>query len=236
MIVSINQPAYLPWLGYFDRIYKSDIHVVLDHVQFEKNSMINRNKILANGKEVMLTIPLQTKGKFGDLVIKDVAVIQNQKWRKKHLSSIMQSYSKAPCKADFFPELQILYEDEGASLGDVLSKDMAFFLRALGINNTQIVYSSGMNISGAKSELVLNICKALGATEYISGPFGREYLDEDSFADNGIEIIYHDYQHPEYSQMGAKFVPYLSTLDLLFNEGENALKILSHDKRRLSRV
>jgi len=236
MIVSINQPAYLPWLGYFDRIYKSDIHVVLDHVQFEKNSMVNRNKILSNGQEVMLTIPLQTKGKFGDLVIKDVDVVQNHPWRKKHFRSITQSYSKSTYKADIFSELQRFYESDDCSLGRVLKANMEFFIRALRIDDTKIVYSSAMNVLGTKSELVLNICKALGARQYISGPFGREYLDEKSFADNAIEIIYHDYQHPEYSQKGKKFIPYLSTLDLLFNEGEHALKILSHDNRRLNHV
>jgi len=229
MLVSINQPAYLPWLGYFDRIYQSDVHVVLDHVQFEKNSMVNRNKILSNNKEVMLTIPLQTKGRFGDLAIKDVEIVQNTKWLKKHQSAILQSYAKTAYKDSLHSKLENFYQDiSGQNLGQVLKKNLEFFLHELAIDRSEIVYSSEMNAHGTKSELVLNICQELNATQYLSGPFGRDYLDISSFKKNRIEIVFHDYRHPVYRQTGGEFHPYLSILDLLFNEGSNSLNILAN--------
>lgn len=228
MLVSINQPAYLPWLGYFDRINKSDIHVVLDHVQFEKNSMVNRNKIISIGKESMLTIPLKTKGKFGDLAINKVEIAHNIKWIRKHQNAIFLSYAKAPNKVDLFDKLDGLYSGfKDLLLGDVLKSNLAFFLRELAIDKPKIVYSSEMNLHETKSDLVLSICKKLDATTYLSGPFGRSYLDRDSFKDNGIDIIFHDYKHPIYKQNSEEFKSCLSVLDLLFNEGSNALHILS---------
>ena len=94
MIVSINQPAYLPWLGYFDRIVQSDIHIVLDHVQFEKNSNINRNKIRTFNSWSWLTVPIKTKSKYGNLSINNLEIDNSYLWKKKHLRSIQQSYSK----------------------------------------------------------------------------------------------------------------------------------------------
>lgn len=232
MIVSINQPAYLPWLGYFDRIAQSDVHVVLDHVQFEKNSMVNRNKALANGKEVMLTIPLNTKGKFGNLAISEIEITKNSKWIKKHYSTIQQSYAKAPNKNLILPVLKDFYDScsEDELLNEVLAKNLACFLNLLKIKKTKILYSSQLDVSGSKSDLVLNICEFLGATEYLSGPFGRDYLDEESFESHNIKIQYHDYQHPAYKQSNTQFQSHLSVIDLLFNDAENALDIIRGNK------
>src|SRR5687767_15737851 len=95
MIVSINQPAYLPWLGYFDRIARSDLHVVLDHVQFEKNSMTNRNQIRAGAEARMLTVPVRTAGRFGQLPINELEVANYTPWARKHWQAISQGYSKS---------------------------------------------------------------------------------------------------------------------------------------------
>ena len=128
LIVSINQPAYLPWLGYFDRIYKSDIHVVLDHVQFEKNSMINRNKILANKQEQILTIPVKTKGKFGELAITSLEVADNVDWKNKHFRSIQQAYSKAKHKDKVLEKLSPLYKGNTSNfLAPILRLNLDIF-------------------------------------------------------------------------------------------------------------
>lgn len=228
MIVSINQPAYLPWLGYFDRIYKSDIHVVLDHVQFEKNSMVNRNKIISNQQEQMLTIPLKTKGKFGNLEINSVEVADNINWRSKHYRSIQQAYSKARFKDKVLEGLVKLYDTNSElALGPILRSNLDIFLELLALKDTTIMHSSEMECSGSNSDLILNICRDLKATSYISGPFGRQYLDEDKFAASGIDVIYHDYDHPTYMQRGSNFLSHMSTLDLLMNHGERSLEILS---------
>jgi hypothetical protein len=228
VIVSINQPAYLPWLGYFDRIFKSDIHVVLDHVQFEKNSMVNRNKIKSNQQAQMLTIPLRTKGRFGNLEINSLEVADNVSWRIKHYRSIDQAYSKSSYKDTVLGSLAKLYDNNSESaLGPILRSNLEIFLELLSLKDTTIMYSSEMNCRGHNSDLILNICRDLRATCYISGPFGRQYLDADKFEDSGINVIYHDYKHPTYMQGGPNFLSHLSTLDLLMNHGEQSLEILT---------
>ena len=228
MKISINQPAYIPWLGYFDRIAKSDLHIVLDHVQFEKNSMVNRNKILSNGNEVMLTIPLKTKGKFGSLAINSVEIDNSQSWKKKHLATIFQSYSKTRYFDEFFPKIESFYESINVddSLGDVLRKNLYMLLDYLAINN-KIIFSSDLDCEGEKSNLILNLCENMNSKYYLSGPFGKDYLDLYRFQEVGIDVEFHDYIHPEYTQKSTDFHPYLSVIDLIFNNGMNSKNILT---------
>lgn len=221
MIVSINQPAYLPWLGYFDRIIKSDIHVVLDHVQFEKNSMVNRNKIRTHQGNTMLTVPVLTKGKFQDLAINTLEIDMRQPWRKKHFKAIQQNYCKAPYFDRYAPFLDKLYKQDWNLLLPLIKELNEFVFNDLGIN-TKIVYSSEIGIEGEKSDLVLNICTSLGTKTYISGPFGRDYLDQDAFDRAGIALQFHDYNHPEYTQIHGSFEPYMCIFDLLFNHGPDS--------------
>jgi hypothetical protein len=227
MKLSINQPSYIPWLGYFERIAISDKHVVLDHVQFEKNSMVNRNKILLSGREVMLTIPLKTKGKFGNLAINDVEIDISQNWKKKHLATISQSYSKSPFFHDFFPNIEKFYAsiNEDDLLGEVLKKNIRMFIEYLGID-TEIIFSSDLGSHGKKSDLILDICKMVEANSYLSGPFGRDYLDLSAFDEAGINVDFHDYNHPVYSQKTKEFHPNLSVIDLIFNHGSESKCIL----------
>ena len=218
MIVSINQPAFLPWLGYFDRIKKSDVHVILDHVQFEKNSMMNRNRILAKSGEILLTIPVNTKGKFNNLVISNLE-IANQRWIKKSLRAIQQTYCRHPHFKSYFPFVEAAFNKQYTRLFELQKELNNYFFGKLEID-TKIVCSSDMDCQCTKSELVLEICHELQASTYISGPFGRDYLDLESFEDSQIGVYFHDYEHPVYPQMNSlEFQPHMCILDLLFNEG-----------------
>lgn len=225
MIVSINQPAYLPWLGYFDRISKSDIHIVLDHVQFEKNSNINRNKIRVINSWNWLTVPIKSKSRFGNLVIKDLEIDNNILWKKKHLKAIKQNYSKAKFFSEHINFFEKIYEKNWSQLVPLLDKINKYILEALDIN-TKIVYSSDLKPKSKKSRLILELCQKANAKKYISGPFGRDYLDLKSFENAGIKIEFHDYIHPTYAQINNGFVTYMSIIDLLFNHGNDSLKIL----------
>ncbi len=227
MIISINQPAYLPWLGYFNRIVKSDLHIVLDHVQFEKNSFINRNKILLDGKPLWLTLPILTKGHFNDLRIEDLLIDSKINWEKKHLSSIMQAYSKSSHWIEFKDELEIIYSKNTDSLSNILDDSLKFFMKYLKIE-TPIEYSSKYDFRARKSDLVLEICQRFQARYYLSGPLGRNYLELTKFQDCGIEILFDDYVHPIYPQKSENFIPYLSTLDLIANCGKESLRVLTN--------
>tara|TARA_Y100001954_G_C15775153_1_gene586575 strand:+ start:719 stop:1402 length:684 start_codon:yes stop_codon:yes gene_type:complete len=227
MIVSINQPAYLPWLGYFDRICKSDIHVVLDHVQFEKNSFINRNRIRTSDGNLLLTVPVKTKGKFGDLSINRLEMA-NELWKKKHLKTLKQFYLKSAFYDELIFDLEDLFShDFGFDFLRMLNTFQKFFLQKLRIE-TKILFSSDLKINSHKGDLVLEICKSLNAKKYISGPYGRVYLNESQFSKANIHLEYHDYKHPKYNQCFKGFEENLSILDLMFNHGSKSIEILKN--------
>lgn len=232
--VSINQPAYLPWLGYFDRILKSDIHVVLDHVQFEKNSMTNRNKIRTKEEWAWLTVPLRTKGEFGNLNINTIE-IADQRCFKKHLQSLRLNYAKAPFFEEHFPFFEKTYAREWPRLNPLMNEITGYLFNALG-SKTKIIHSADMGITSAKEDLVMDICKELGASKYISGPLGRDYLDRSRFEKEKIELYFHDYPHPQYTQTFEGFEPYMSVIDLLFNHGSSSREILTSPWEKLTKA
>jgi len=225
MIVSINQPAYLPWLGYFERIAASDLHIVLDHVQFEKNSFTNRNKVRTKDDATWLTVPVSTKGRFGDLAINTLELVPNDPWQKKHWATLRMNYARAPFFKTYAPAYEQLYAQPWPGFGAMARAFLAQHLQDLGIT-TPLRYSSELGVGGTKSDLVLNLCRETRADTYLSGALGRDYLDEASFTAAGIAVRYQDYAHPAYAQTWPNFVPYLCVLDLLFNHGPASREIM----------
>jgi WbqC-like protein len=227
-IVSINQPAYLPWLGYFQRIAASDLHIVLDHVQFEKNSFTNRNRILTAAGPAWLSVPVRTGGKFGDLSIAQLEIDNSRDWRRKHWGTIRHVYGRTPYfseHADFF---EGVYNRSWSRVADLCRVVTDYLLHAFGIQ-TPLRFSSSMSPRGQKSDLVLHLCRQVDASVYLSGPFGRDYLVERVFEEQGIEVRYQDYRHPEYPQRqtaGQRFEPFMAAIDLLFNCGPESKAVL----------
>ncbi len=232
MIVSINQPAYLPWLAYFHRIAASDLHIVLDHVQFEKNSYTNRNKVRMKKGWCWLTVPVKTTGKFPNLYISRLEIANQSDWTKRHWATLKLNYGKAPYFTQHAPFLEKVYTQRWDYLADLMREITNYLLDAFGIK-TRLLYSSNMNTGGQKDELVLNLCKAVGANVYLSGPLGRNYLREQAFEASGIKVVYHSYVHPVYPQVYPGFEPGMSAIDLLLNHGPNSLQILMRDQERI---
>ena len=234
MIVSINQPAYLPWLGYFHRIAVSDLHIVLDHVQFEKNGFTNRNKIRTNDGWQWLTVPLRTKGQFGSLEINRIEIDGASNWAKKHWAAIRQHYGKAPFFPMHSPFFEETFQQPWMRLDDLLWRTTLYLLEALGIR-TLLRRSSEMEPQGHKDELVLDLCRKAGATHYLSGSLGRDYLREPLFAEAGVRVSFQDYSHPQYRQLHTRFEPHMAAIDLLFNYGPESLDILMHNQKEIER-
>jgi WbqC-like protein family len=236
MIVSIMQPAYLPWLGYFHRIGTSDLYIVLDHVQIDKNSktkFTNRNKVRTREGWCWLTVPLKTKGRFGKLYINQLEIANETPWADKHWSTIQSNYAKATYFAQHASFLEQVYSQQWEYLTDLTRVITRYLLDAFGIK-TPILFSSEMKVEGQKDELILNLCHAVDAEVYISGPFGRDYLHEHLFCEAGIRIVYHDYHHPTYPQVYPNFEAYMSALDLLLNCGPSSVEILEKDQELIS--
>jgi len=228
MRVGIHQPMYLPWCGFFDRISKCDVFVLLDNVQYSKNYFINRNKIKTPSGWSWITIPVLTHGKLNQL-IKDVEVDQKILWEKQHWKNIFFSYSKALFFSEHANFFRDLYAERYFRLEDVIERSLTYLLKSLDIS-TKIIRVSDLEISGKKNDYILNICKNLGADQYLSGPDGRNYLNLGQWQDAQIEVLFHDYHHPVYPQLYGNFEPNMSVIDLLFNCGTKSREILTLDQ------
>ena len=233
MNVSIHQPNYLPWLGFFNKISQSDIYVVFDDVQYPMGKDFhNRNQIKTNNGKTWLTIPVIGKSerrKFNEIQIKDNG------WNEKHLNNIKNFYGKTKYFNDYYPDLEKFYTTTYDKLID-LNMDMnKWFFKLLDIN-TEIKYSSQIcyyqdvfKLNELKGlDKIIHILKQTNTTQYITskGPGASRYIDEKIFKDNNIELIWNEYKHPTYNQQFGDFIPYMSILDLLFNEGPNSKNII----------
>lgn len=221
MIVSIHQPAYLPWLGYLARIAASDRFVFLDTVQFERNSFVNRNRIKTPQGPLWLTVPVLRKGHMERSLL-DMEIDERRDWRRKHLLSIEQNYRSAPRFEALRDSLTTLVETNEDRLSELCARQLQFWLSELAVE-TPVLRASELPVEGTKSDLVLTLCRYLGASTYLSGPLGRGYLREEDFAAEGIDIVYFDYRHPTYPQLHGPFLPSLSVVDYWMNCGDPAL-------------
>ena len=215
MKISAHQPAYLPWLGYLDKIKSCDVFVYMDSVQFQKNSFINRNLIKTANGPIWLTIPVKQKGHMSSTML-ELQLDNSKLWNRKHLSAIEMNYRKAKRFEEIFPKLEKLYQTQYDLLIDLCWDHLQFWLNELDIK-TKIVKLSSMNLTSYKSDLVLDMCKHLHATHYFSGARGIDYLNEESFQKENIVIEYQAYQHVVYPQLYGEFVPNLGVVDYLMN-------------------
>jgi len=227
MIVSITQPAYLPWAGYFDRIARSDLHIVLDSVPLQRGSrdrFTNRNRIRTPQGSQWLTIPVRTPSGQQPL-IRDVVIDSSQRWQARHLGALVANYSRSAYFGEHAEWFESFYQHRWTRLTDVIEFSTGYLLDVLGIATRRIT-SSDLRAQGAKSECLLALCQEVGADVYLSGALGREYLDTAAFEEAGISIEYHEYNTPAYVQAFPGFVPNLSVVDLIANHGEMSNSIL----------
>ena len=224
MILTAHQPVYMPWLGLFHKIALADLFCYFDIVQYQRKDYNNRNKIKTSNGELWLSVPVESKNHLNKNVSK-ILIVQGN-WVKKHLKSIELNYKKTPFFKDYFPELQsILINESKNSLGYLNLKLLEFFMECLSID-TQIVKASDYSFDGIGSDLVLDMCVRLGADSYIFGEQGKNYADVKAFKEAEIVVEFQNYIHPVYRQMGRDFLPYMSIIDLLFNEGDKSFDML----------
>ena len=223
MIISIHQPEHLPWPGFFNKIKLVDLFVILDDVQFRKGYYHNRNKVLDNNnKEIWLTIPVCESNKI-QLLNKKKIKLDDFKKLKKYKENLYNSYKNTKYFKKYNDELFSIYEKKYEYLVDLNLHLINFFLDKLEIE-TKLIKSSDIDCHGAKSELILNICKKLKASNYLSGKSGKDYLNLESFKKENINVIFQEYTYP---QIDKNFKhPNLSTIDILFKLGTNAKELI----------
>ncbi len=223
-VVAIHQPQYLPWLKYFGKAAACDIFVHLDTVPYQRDGVQNRNMVKTHQGPRWLTVPVHASI---DTTIADVTIAREH-WANKHLKTLTQSYGKT----EYFPtmrdELAPILESGFTHLADLNIAAVDWTLRQFGIACRQ-VRASELAVSGSKDDLVIDICRALGAAVYLSGTGARAYQDPTKFAAAGIQLRYQQFTHPTYRQAheSAGFIADLAAIDLLFNMGPASKELLA---------
>lgn len=218
MIVAGHQPNYLPWLGFFDKMRRSDLFIIEDNVQFERQGFTNRNRIMTADGVRWLSVPIEHASK--PLLINEVKIanIGEPDWGNRHWLTLKHSYCKAPYWSEFCDFFQQTYEREWTMLIDLnmhLIKGIMGFLKI----DKSLVLGSSLGAQGKKTELIIAQCKQLGADVQLSGNGCKDYIDSKRFEQEGIKLIFQDFSHPIYAQTCAGFVSNLSAVDYLFCTG-----------------
>jgi len=226
-VAAIHQPNYLPWLGYFHKIKAADIFVLLDTVDYQSGnafSVTNRTRIKGANGAVLLTVPVS--GKTVSRRIQDVRVESSTPWARKHLRSIELSYRRAPYFSPVFDVLEAVLSSPPVSLAELNSRfivELSGYLRL----NVPLVSASSLGIESVdRNQRLIEVCKKVGATTYLSGQGGRKYNDEVLFSQHGITVSYTRFAHPEYPQLHGDFVSGLSVIDAIFNCGTGAARLI----------
>ncbi len=223
MRVGIHQLHYLPWLRYFDKIHHSDVFVVLDDIQFNKNGWQNRNRVKTSSGATLLTVPVfMHAGQRLD----EVRIHDETPWRRKHWATIDQSYAHAPYFSEYAGFLRETYSREWETLNGLNRHMLRLFVDALGIR-TPLVYSSDLRVPGTATERLANLIKAVGGDTYLSGAYALDvYLDAGLLEREGIALELQEWHAPVYPQRHGDFIADLSIVDLLMNCGPESLGVL----------
>jgi hypothetical protein len=227
--VAILQSNYIPWKGYFDIIGSADLFVFHDNLQYTKGDWRNRNKIKTPKGVEWLTIPCGTNE---NRLICEVK-LTNSDWQKKHWHLIQTHYAKAPYFKNFSNFFEVIFLSKRwenlSDLNQHIIKSISTEILSL---KAQFVDSRVYDLKLAKGDRVIELLKKLGATTYISGPTAKSYLNEASFANEGISLKWMDYSgYPEYPQLNPPFIHTVSIIDLLFNTGSDAASFMLYPKK-----
>lgn len=229
MLLTGHQPNYLPYLGFFEKIAKADMYLVVDNVQFVKRGpfgWIHRNKIRTSNGWQWLSLDCLTKGQFTQN-INEVRLKPGSPHLRKHWRAIEVNYAKAPHFEAFAKPFRDIYlETQWEMMVDLNVALIKAVMTALGLE-TPVDSTSRLGISGKASELIINMCEVTGADRYLSGVHGKDYLDMGLFEQAGITVEFQNYPHPAYEQCHqGEFEPYMCALDAIFNLGNDARALI----------
>jgi hypothetical protein len=231
--VGIHQPNFFPWLGYFYKIYRSNNFVFLDDVQIElasQQALVNRTKVKSSSGAIWITCPVSTKLSVSK-IIRDVVFSPNNDWREKIKKTLYFNYKKAK----YFDESYYLIEELLTQKTNQLAIYNINIIKSICVHigiETQFYLSSELNIkSNERNERLIEICKTLKSSHYLSGKGGLKYHNPLTFAESNINIVDLNYKPTFYNQLYGEFAEGLSIVDVLFNCGkENTYKLLEQSR------
>ena len=231
-VVGALQPAYLPWIGFFDQVYHADIFLLYDDLVYARKTWRNRNRIKGPGGAQWLTVPVLYRS---GAKINEIRIDPHSDWRSVHWRTLEHCYRRAPFFARYREEVCGIYRHEWESLCDLNVCLIRFLLDAFGIP-TKTVLSSELGLEegfqavpareAPSTRRIVYLMKRLGAGRFLEGEAGKNYIRREILEEAGIEIAYQEYRHTPYPQLYGAFVPYLSAIDLLFNCGPKSLETI----------
>ena len=220
MIVTIHQPQYLPWIGYFDKMEKADVFCLLDNVQYKKNEWQNRNRIKTSQGWQWVTVPV---GYRFPQKINEVPINNMVHWARKHLQALITNYNKAPFFNEYIDIFEKIYLGNWCFLSEINIVLIEKIREFLGLQEKKIIMASDLVLSEDPTERLIDICQSVGGDTYLSGEAGSEYMNLDRFRESGVDVIFQNFTHPEYPQRFGQFKSHLSVVDLLFNCGTESM-------------
>ncbi len=223
----MHQPDYLPWSGYFNKIAVSDKFIFFDTAFHSLGGFHNRNKIKTAGGWAYLTIPMPHEENFKRLM--DASLPVDTRWASKHWKSMVVHYGRAPYWREYSAFFEQLYANITSfkTLADLNINIIEYLSQVFGFK-AQFYRASALGVASElrSTEAILAVIPKVGATEFLAGPSGKKYLKRERFVAEKIELLFQEYHQPEYAQLFPPFVPGLSAVDLLFNEGPRAINFL----------
>ena len=223
MVLAAHQPNYLPWLGFFHKMARCDVFVLLDDVQYARRSYTARCLVKqVDGAKHWLSVPVLKTGRY-DQKISEVEILNDAPWQRDHRRTLESCYSRSPHFTAYQELLELAYGQRWDNLSEMNTALIEKLAAHLGIT-PRVVRSSELGIGAHSTELLIALCTKLGADTYRSGPSGKKYLDEEKFAQAGIKLDVFQYCPRPYTQRWGDFVPGLSIIDMLFNCGPDAVR------------
>lgn len=230
-VVAIHQPTFFPWLGFFNKIARADVFIVLDTVQFPKKggTWANRVKLLINGQSAWVTMPV-VRNYHGLRTYSEMLIDDASPWREKLLKTIHTNYQRAPFFAEVASGLEGLVNNPGVGLTEYNLSAIISLAKAFRIDVSKIILGSTVNAQGSATDLLVSMVKEVNGTAYLCGGGAGGYQEDSKFGEAGLELRYQSFQHPVYEQVNAQeFHPGLSVIDALMNCGfERTGKMISN--------
>ncbi|HBE88679.1 MAG TPA: hypothetical protein DDW67_06020 [Elusimicrobia bacterium] len=224
MILAAHQLQYMPGLRFLSKMRRADVFVLLDDVQYERREFQNRNRIRVPAGPQYLTVPVLAKGRYDDAIL-DIPLDNSRPWAADHLNAIKMNYARAAHFNTYLPALEALYGARYERLGELALATINFLRKGFGIA-APMRLSSEFGLKTASTARLVDICRAAGSDEYLSGAGARNYLDESLFAAAGIKVSWQKFEVRSYAQAFPGFTPDLSALDLLLNLGPSGADFL----------
>ncbi|MGH9749457.1 MAG: WbqC family protein [Candidatus Polarisedimenticolia bacterium] len=220
MRLAAHQPQYLPWLGYFAKMDRVDLFVLLDVVQFKKNEWQNRNRIRIPEGWQWLTVPVRHRFPMS---IREVAIDETSAWRRKHREALRVHYGRSPHRGAILEPLDLLLQGPAGGLADLNTRTVKVLAGLLGVSTPIVLASSLGPLPDDPDGRLIHLCRHFGCDTYLAGPGGTAYMDPGVWRRAGVRVDVQEFRHPVYTQAYPGFEPNLSAVDLLLAAGPGAI-------------